>query len=326
MVMQEPLWEFDSFLRCVEALCDPEAEDTLAPSHGGVDDNNAEEEEEEREILINKAKAYVDKLNEMLQALERNALAGEEYPGELTEGIVNEYRGRVATVQQLLKQTFLTTSSLHQSHALPAAVDPTILEETIQRAQAHSLGTTASSPPQPQPPLDGMATTPSPPPAAAAAAEPTPAHTSHPAASAGATSAMPPGPPSPFRPPPQDDHASSSTSIRLRRRRDEGGGLGMGRVSREGEGDTEQMKDELVGLAEEMKGAAHRYRQVLQKDNLRLRDTAATQQRHLDRVQSENKRARKLRRSGDMSFLMAMLLLVIGAVVFCFMVMFIIVM
>eukprot|EP00922_Rhytidocystis_sp_ex-Travisia-forbesii_P040197 GHVS01059814.1.p1 GENE.GHVS01059814.1~~GHVS01059814.1.p1 ORF type:complete len:106 (-),score=24.75 GHVS01059814.1:1587-1904(-) len=85
----------------------------------------------------------------------------------------------------------------------------------------------------------------------------------------------------------------------------------------------EGLKSELVDLAHEMSVRASEYREVLSADNKRLDKTGSTQQQQIDLTAAQHGNAKKLIWAGQLSFYKTMLLLVIGVLLFLFMLIFI---
>eukprot|EP00921_Rhytidocystis_pertsovi_P002856 GHVQ01004802.1.p1 GENE.GHVQ01004802.1~~GHVQ01004802.1.p1 ORF type:complete len:108 (+),score=16.61 GHVQ01004802.1:390-713(+) len=83
------------------------------------------------------------------------------------------------------------------------------------------------------------------------------------------------------------------------------------------------LKEELADLAEQMVQNARQFGEVLQKDNEALERATEAQQRHIDDTRTKTVKAQEMARSSQMSFVMEMVLAVIGIVLFLFMLVFI---
>merc|ERR1712216_24092 len=62
------------------------------------------------------------------------------------------------------------------------------------------------------------------------------------------------------------------------------------------------IENDMLDLAEGMKGAASKFQKTIQKDNARLDEIATSQQTNLDSVNSANEQGKQMLRSGNLSF------------------------
>jgi len=77
----------------------------------------------------------------------------------------------------------------------------------------------------------------------------------------------------------------------------------------------EDLKGDIVELAQRMKGVALEYGEQIRMDNRKLLETASVQQRHLDATKDAKLHAKNLKGMKQMSFLFSMFLFVIGCLI-----------
>lgn len=85
------------------------------------------------------------------------------------------------------------------------------------------------------------------------------------------------------------------------------------------------IQNDMLDLAEGMKGAANKFQKTIQKDNARLNEISDMQQTNLDSVTAANTQGKQMLRSGNMSFFCTMILVAISVVIFFSMIPFIII-
>ncbi|CBZ49805.1 conserved hypothetical protein [Neospora caninum Liverpool] len=85
----------------------------------------------------------------------------------------------------------------------------------------------------------------------------------------------------------------------------------------------EDLEQELLDFAQEMKDEATRYGEVIQRDRDRLQRTGEAQQRHLDKTHAAMRDTKSLIYGSGFGFFYAMVLLVIGCILFVLMLTFI---
>eukprot|EP00933_Yihiella_yeosuensis_P061791 TRINITY_DN64643_c0_g1_i1.p1 TRINITY_DN64643_c0_g1~~TRINITY_DN64643_c0_g1_i1.p1 ORF type:complete len:275 (+),score=81.40 TRINITY_DN64643_c0_g1_i1:77-901(+) len=84
------------------------------------------------------------------------------------------------------------------------------------------------------------------------------------------------------------------------------------------------IEDEMVDIAEGMKGAANIFLKTLKADNSKLDDMSDSQQKSLDKVTAETEKGKKLLRSSQLGFFCTMIMVAVSVVIFCMMIPFII--
>jgi len=77
----------------------------------------------------------------------------------------------------------------------------------------------------------------------------------------------------------------------------------------------EDLKGDIVELAQRMKGVALEYGEQIRMDNRKLLETATVQQRHLDATKDAKLHAKNLKGMKQMSFLFSMFLFVVGCLI-----------
>ncbi|PHJ25847.1 transmembrane protein [Cystoisospora suis] len=100
-------------------------------------------------------------------------------------------------------------------------------------------------------------------------------------------------------------------------------GAGASHGSPGGDDEEKNLEQELLDYAQEMKEEAKRYGDVIKKDCDRLGRTGTLQQTHIDHTKSAAKDTKNLIFSGGFGFFYAMLLLLVGCILFVLMITFI---
>lgn len=86
-----------------------------------------------------------------------------------------------------------------------------------------------------------------------------------------------------------------------------------------------QIEDEMVDLAEGMKGAANSFLQTLQKDNSRLEEISSAQQTNLDNVTAQTQKGKDMMKADQLGFFCTMIMVMISVMIFFLMIPFIII-
>lgn len=100
-------------------------------------------------------------------------------------------------------------------------------------------------------------------------------------------------------------------------------GAGASHGTSGGDDEEKNLQQELLDYAQEMKEEAKRYGDVIKKDCDRLGRTGTLQQTHIDHTKSAAKDTKNLIFSGGFGFFYAMLLLLVGCILFVLMITFI---